>query len=84
MATGGGAPPLHARGKAAGYMKARSHDLLDIEACPILVPALRARAPAIARQIGATIGDCDIAFTATDTGLDIAVKSESAGSSPGD
>ena len=32
---------LHARGKEVGYMAARSHDLIDIAACPILVPALR-------------------------------------------
>ena len=38
---------LHARGKAVGYMAARSHDLVDIMACPILVPALQERAPAL-------------------------------------
>jgi 23S rRNA (uracil1939-C5)-methyltransferase len=67
---------LHARGKAAGYMRARSHNLLDIEACPILVPALQTAAPIITRHIGATIGDCDVAITATDTGLDVAVRTE--------
>jgi 23S rRNA (uracil1939-C5)-methyltransferase len=67
---------LHARGKAVGYMMARSHDLVDIAACPILVPALAQRAPAITRAIGATIGDCDVALTASDTGLDIAVRTE--------
>jgi 23S rRNA (uracil1939-C5)-methyltransferase len=67
---------LHARGKAAGYMMARSHELLDIESCPILVPALQAAGPAIARQIAATIGDCDVALTATDTGLDVSIRTE--------
>ncbi|MEO6013147.1 MAG: RNA methyltransferase [Devosia sp.] len=67
---------LHVRGGAAGYMKARSHDLLDIDACPILVPALVKGAPTIARQIGASIGDCDVSMTATATGLDISVKTE--------
>jgi 23S rRNA (uracil1939-C5)-methyltransferase len=67
---------LHARGKAVGYMAARSHDLIDITACPILVPPLRERAPALTRPIAATIGDCDVAFTATDTGLDVAVRTE--------
>ena len=66
---------LHARGAAVGYMAARSHELVDITACPILAPALKERAPALARPIAATIGDCDIAFTATDTGLDVAVRS---------
>jgi 23S rRNA (uracil1939-C5)-methyltransferase len=67
---------LHTRGKAAGYMKARSHELLDIEACPILVPSLQKAAPTIARQIGTTIGDSDVSITATATGLDIAVRTE--------
>ena len=65
---------LHARGKAVGYMAARSHDLLDITHCPILVPALAQRAVALAHPIAATVGDCDIAFTASDTGLDLAIR----------
>jgi 23S rRNA (uracil1939-C5)-methyltransferase len=64
---------LHARKDAAGYMRLRTHDLLDIEACPILVPAL-ARAPDIARAIGAAIGECDVSFTASDAGVDVAVR----------
>ena len=67
---------LHARGGAVGYMAARSHALIDIMACPILVPQLQERAPALARPIAATIGDCDVAFTATDTGLDVAVRTQ--------
>ncbi len=67
---------LHARGTSVGYMAARSHDLIDITACPILVPSLQERAPALTRPIAATIGDCDVAFTATDTGLDVAIRSE--------
>ena len=67
---------LHARGRAVGYMQARSHDLLDIAACPILVPALQQRAVSLAHPIAATIGDCDIAFTLSDTGLDVAIKTE--------
>lgn len=66
---------LHARRDAAGYMRLRSHDLLDIDRCPILVPAL-AGAPDIARAIGAAIGECDIGFTATTTGLDVVVRSK--------
>lgn len=67
---------LHARGKAVGYMAARSHELIDIAECPILMPALKTRAPTLARPIAATVGDCDIAFTASDTGLDVAVRTE--------
>jgi 23S rRNA (uracil1939-C5)-methyltransferase len=65
---------LHARGKAVGYMAARSHAPVDIARCPILVPALAEHAPALSRAIAATIGDCDVALTASDTGLDVAVR----------
>ena len=67
---------LHARGQEVGYMAARSHDLIDITACPILVPSLQERAPALTRPIAATVGNCDVAFTATDTGLDVAVRTD--------
>jgi 23S rRNA (uracil1939-C5)-methyltransferase len=66
---------LHVAKGAAGYMQARSHDVLDIDACPILVPALRTAAPRIARALYAVAGECTASFTATDTGLDLAVKS---------
>lgn len=64
---------LHARPDAAGYMRMRSHDLLDLDLCPILVPAL-ARAPDIARSIGAAIGACDVSFTASDAGIDVGIR----------
>jgi 23S rRNA (uracil1939-C5)-methyltransferase len=67
---------LHARGMAVGYMQARSHDLLDITHCPILVPGLEQRAVSLTHPIAATLGDCDVAYTATDTGLDVAIKTE--------
>lgn len=70
---------LHARRRdgavSAGYMEARSHRLLDIDACPILEPAL-APAFGIARAIARRLGDCDVAVTATLTGLDVSVKAE--------
>lgn len=59
----------------AGFMAARSHDLVDIERCPILVPAL-ADATAIARDIGAAAGDCDVWLTAAGNGIDASVKAE--------
>jgi 23S rRNA (uracil1939-C5)-methyltransferase len=70
---------IHARRRdkvvTAGFMEARSHTLLDIDACPILEPAL---SPAfdIARAIAAKLGDCDVAVTATLTGLDVSVRAE--------
>lgn len=59
----------------AGYMAARSHHLLDIAHCPILVPQL-GRGFDIARAIGARLGDCDVALTATPAGVDAGVKAE--------
>lgn len=66
---------LHARRNGAGYMGLRSHDLVDLDTCPILVPAL-ARAPDIARAIGAAIGECDVSVVATLTGIDVGVRSK--------
>ena len=66
---------LHAQKSGAGFMAARSHALHDIDLCPILVPAL-ARAPAIARAAYAALGDCNVALTASLTGLDVAIHTE--------
>jgi 23S rRNA (uracil1939-C5)-methyltransferase len=66
---------LHARKSGAGYMALRSHDVHDIELCPILVPAL-AKAPLIARSVYASLGDCDVSFTATATGIDVSIKAD--------
>jgi 23S rRNA (uracil1939-C5)-methyltransferase len=64
---------IHGRKTGAGFMRLRSHQLEDIDHCPILVPGL---APAfdIARAVSALAGDCDVAVTASDTGLDVMVK----------
>lgn len=64
-----------ADGIVAGFFATRSHDIHPLDHCPILVPALAA-APAIARRIGALIGDCDVAFTASETGLDVDVATK--------
>ena len=50
--------------EGAGYMRLRSHEVHDIDACPILVPAL-ARAPDIARAVMQAVGEADVSFTAT-------------------
>ncbi|MEO5805325.1 methyltransferase [Devosia sp.] len=68
---------LHARKEGAGYMRLRSHQVHDIDHCPILVPAL-ARAPEITRAIHEAIGEADVSFTATITGLDVGVRTEKA------
>ena len=70
---------LHVRqqgGKwVAGFMEQKSHRLAALDLCPVLVPAL-ALAPAIAADFGVPLGACDVALTATDTGLDVAIKAE--------
>ena len=61
----------------AGFMRARSHTLIDLDACPILVPALKP-APALARAIGevlkARAKPLDVQVTATLTGLDVDIR----------
>jgi 23S rRNA (uracil1939-C5)-methyltransferase len=59
----------------AGFNAARSHDIHPIDRCPILAPAL-ASAPRIARQIGEIIGNCDVALTAADNGIDVDVTTK--------
>ncbi|MFO1120926.1 MAG: RNA methyltransferase [Hyphomicrobiales bacterium] len=70
---------IHARRRdgvaTAGFMAARSHDLLDLDRCPVLVPAL-ARAFDVARILAARLGDSDVAVTATGSGLDVSVRAE--------
>ncbi|KQP96737.1 MULTISPECIES: class I SAM-dependent RNA methyltransferase [unclassified Methylobacterium] len=61
----------------AGLMAARSHDLVAIDLCPITVPALH-RAPAVAIALSAPLGHgrkpLDVAFTATEAGLDVDIR----------
>ena len=66
---------LHARREGAGYMRLRSHQVHDIDTCPILVPAL-AKAPDIARAVMQVVGEADVSFTATLSGLDVAIRTE--------
>jgi 23S rRNA (uracil1939-C5)-methyltransferase len=67
---------LHVRqkpsGTIAGFAIPRSHDIHPVDSCPILDPAL-SNAPQIARAIGEIVGECDAGFTASDTGIDVAI-----------
>ncbi|MDE2363218.1 MAG: class I SAM-dependent RNA methyltransferase [Hyphomicrobiales bacterium] len=60
-----------------GFMRARAHEIVDIEACPLLAPALSA-APRVARDIAGVLAPLgkplDIAVTATDSGLDVDLR----------
>lgn len=67
---------LHIRKHGAGYARARTHDILAIDICPILVPSLQKAAPRLAAALYGLAGEGDVAITATDTGLDLAITSE--------
>jgi 23S rRNA (uracil1939-C5)-methyltransferase len=60
-----------------GFMRAASHEIIEIEACPILAPAL-AGAPRLATHLAEILTSLgkplDIAVNATETGLDILVR----------
>lgn len=72
---------LHVRfdkGRAlAGFMAAGSHDLIELDTCPVLAPALAA-APQLARQVVRPLRGLgkplDVQITATDSGLDIDIR----------
>jgi 23S rRNA (uracil1939-C5)-methyltransferase len=61
-----------------GYMAARSHHVVDIDHCPIAVPALQRQAPIVARAVGRQLGagrkPLDVQVTAVETGLDVDVR----------
>lgn len=60
-----------------GFMRARSHDLIDIAACPVLAPALAPALPAAHRLAAETaeVGKpLDIVATASATGLDVDLR----------
>jgi len=60
----------------AGFMAEKSHDLVAIQYCPILVPRL-AKAPELAASFGPLLGNCDVVLTAMDNGIDVYVKADS-------
>jgi 23S rRNA (uracil1939-C5)-methyltransferase len=60
-----------------GFMQARAHKIIEIEACPILDPRLGpalATARAIAKALAGLGKPLDIIVSATDTGLDIDLR----------
>ena len=73
---------FHARTEAdgkvrVGFMRARSHEIVAIEACPILDPRLAGAllaAGAIADVLSKANKPLDIVVTATDVGLDIDLR----------
>ena len=64
---------------AIGYHRRRSHDLLELEECPVLRPEILAHLPGL-RAIAAAAAGAEVRFTvlATPAGLDVAVEAEGA------
>jgi 23S rRNA (uracil1939-C5)-methyltransferase len=59
----------------AGFMASRTHALVPVECCPVLVPALQEKAPFVAGQFGSICGQpLDVLVTATESGLDVDVR----------
>ncbi len=72
---------FHARreedGMRIGFMAARSHDLVAVEACPVLAPGL-VRAPSVAQHLANRLGGSnkplDLQITASEAGLDVDIR----------
>lgn len=59
----------------AGFMEQKTHDLVPLNSCPVLVPQLQ-DAPTLAAEFGPHLGACDVAMTWATNGLDVAIKAE--------
>ncbi|MBM6594599.1 class I SAM-dependent RNA methyltransferase [Microvirga pudoricolor] len=61
-----------------GYMAARSHQIVEIAHCPIAEPALKEKAPALAKAIGEHLKSSrkplDIQITDSETGYDVDIR----------
>jgi 23S rRNA (uracil1939-C5)-methyltransferase len=65
------------RGVALGYRGARSHDIVDIAACPVLSPGIAGRLPKLKSVLAALLGgkrEARIIVTETGQGLDLVVE----------
>ena len=58
----------------SGFMRARAHEIVDIDACPVLAPAMK-EAPIVARALAQKLAELDkpldIIVTSTIEGLDV-------------
>ncbi len=60
-----------------GFMRARAHDIIDIDACPVLAPGMAAApdiARAFARSLSPLLKPLDIVVTATLEGFDVDIR----------
>jgi 23S rRNA (uracil1939-C5)-methyltransferase len=64
-------------GIALGYRRARSHDLIDVQSCPVLSPRIAASLPKLKEALAPLLGgkrEAKIGVTETESGLDIVVE----------
>lgn len=59
----------------SGFMEQKSHDLIALDECPVLEPALK-RSAELAAAFGPSLGACDVAVTAAHNGIDVSIKAE--------
>jgi len=65
------------QGFALGYRRARSHDVIDIEVCPILSPGIVARLPKFKAMLAPLLGskrEARVGVTETANGFDVVVE----------
>ncbi len=65
------------QGVALGYRRARSHDLIDIDICPILSPRIVKRLSKLKTALAPLLGrkrEARVGMTETETGLDIIME----------
>jgi 23S rRNA (uracil1939-C5)-methyltransferase len=64
-------------GAVLGYHRRGSHDIFDVEACPVLVPQLEASLPKLKAALAGLApakGQARVSVTVSDAGLDVAVE----------
>jgi 23S rRNA (uracil1939-C5)-methyltransferase len=68
----------YVRGRpTTGFMQARTHEIVEIDSCPVLAPSMNGALPAaraIAQALAASTKPLDILVTATASGLDVDLK----------
>jgi 23S rRNA (uracil1939-C5)-methyltransferase len=60
-----------------GFHAARTHDIVDLEECPVLTPSLMALLPGSREMLADLLtptGDAELRLTATDTGPDLGLR----------
>jgi len=67
----------HGGADEVGFMRARSHDIVAIDACPLFAPAMAGAVPAaraLARDLSGLVKPLDIGVAATLEGLDVDLR----------